>query len=89
MMLLALPLLIFTLGLFTLVINAILLYVVGLLMGRYFEVDSFWAAFLGAPGHQSGLPYPQHPNGDGKLQNSCPQRRGPLTTRTVRRGTAR
>jgi len=48
MMLLALPLLIFTLGLFTLVINAILLYVVGLLMGRYFEVDGFWAAFLGA-----------------------------------------
>jgi putative membrane protein len=48
LMLLALPLLIFTLGLFTLVINALLLYFVGLLLGRYFEVDSFGAAFLGA-----------------------------------------
>jgi putative membrane protein len=44
----ALPLLIITLGLFTLVINALLLYLVGLLLGSYFEVDSFGAAFLGA-----------------------------------------
>jgi putative membrane protein len=48
LMLWALPLLIFTLGLFRLVINALLLYFVGFLLGRYFEVDSFGAAFLGA-----------------------------------------
>lgn len=48
LMFFALPLLIFTLGLFTLVINALLLYLVGLLLGHYFEVDNFWAAFLGA-----------------------------------------
>ncbi len=48
LMLLALPLLIFTLGLFTLVINALLLYFVSFLLNRYFEVDSFGAAFLGA-----------------------------------------
>lgn len=48
LVLLALPLLIFTLGLFTLVINALLLYFVGVLMGPYFQVDSFGFAFLGA-----------------------------------------
>jgi putative membrane protein len=48
LILLALPLLIFTLGLFTLVINALLLYFVGVLMGPYFQVDSFGFAFLGA-----------------------------------------
>jgi putative membrane protein len=48
LMFLALPLLIFTLGLFTLVINALLLYFVGVLMQPYFEVDSFGFAFLGA-----------------------------------------
>ncbi len=48
LMLLALPLLIFTLGLFTLVINAFLLYFVSFLLNRYFEVDSFGSAFLGA-----------------------------------------
>ena len=48
MMLMALPLLIFTLGLFTLVINASLLYLVHWLMGPHFEVDSFGWAFLGA-----------------------------------------
>ena len=48
LMLLALPLLIFTLGLFTLVINALLLYFVGVLMGQHFQVDSFGFAFLGA-----------------------------------------
>lgn len=45
---LALPLLVFTLGLFTLVINAVLLYVVGFLLRPHFFVDGFWAAFWGA-----------------------------------------
>ena len=48
MMLLALPLLIFTLGLFMIVINACLLYVVHWLMGSHFEVDSFGWAMLGS-----------------------------------------
>ena len=48
LMVLALPLLISTLGLFTLVINALLLYFVSFLLGRYFDVDSFGSAFLGA-----------------------------------------
>lgn len=48
LMFLALPLLIFTLGLFRLVINALLLYFVGVLMVPYFDVDSFRYAFLGA-----------------------------------------
>ncbi len=48
LMLLALPLLIFTLGLFILVINALLLYFVGYLMRPHFYVDSFWSAFWGA-----------------------------------------
>ena len=43
----ALPLLIFTLGLFILVINAVLLYVVGSIL-KSFHVDSFGSAFLGA-----------------------------------------
>ncbi|SRR5581483_142638 len=48
LMLLALPLLIFTLGLFTFVINALLLYFVGSVMAPHFQVDSFGYAFLGA-----------------------------------------
>ena len=48
LMFFALPLLIFTLGLFSLVINALLLYLVGLILGSYFEVDTFWSALLGA-----------------------------------------
>lgn len=48
LMFLALPLLIVTLGLFTWVINALLLYLVGYLMAPYFEVDKFLYAFLGA-----------------------------------------
>jgi putative membrane protein len=48
LMFLALPLLIFTLGLFTLVINALLLYFVGVLMAPHFQVDTFGFAFLGA-----------------------------------------
>lgn len=48
LLLLALPFLIVTLGLFTWVINALLLYLVGLLLHPYFEVDTFRYAFLGA-----------------------------------------
>jgi putative membrane protein len=48
LMFFALPLLIFTLGLFTLVINALVLYFVGVLLTPYFQVDTFWSAFLGA-----------------------------------------
>jgi len=44
----ALPLLILTLGLFRLLINALLLYFVSVLLGQYFEINSFGAAFLGA-----------------------------------------
>jgi putative membrane protein len=47
MLLLSLPLLILTLGLFTLVINALLLFLVGWLV-RPFHVDSFRAAFWGS-----------------------------------------
>ena len=48
LILLALPLLIFTLGLFTLVINALLLYFVSFLLAQHFQVDNFGSAFLGA-----------------------------------------
>jgi len=48
LMLVALPLLIVTLGLFILVINALLLSFVSVLLGRHFIVDNFEAAFLGA-----------------------------------------
>ena len=47
-MLLALPVLVLTLGLFMFVINALLLYFVGFLLNPYFSVDTFWSAFLGA-----------------------------------------
>jgi putative membrane protein len=47
-MFLALPLLVFTLGLFMFVINALLLYFVGFLLRPYFSVDTFWSAFWGA-----------------------------------------
>jgi putative membrane protein len=47
LMLVALPLLIFTLGLFTLVINALLLCLLSVLL-PFFRVDSFGYAFLGA-----------------------------------------
>jgi len=47
LMLIALPLLIFTLGLFTLVINALLLCLLTWLL-PFFHVDSFGYAFLGA-----------------------------------------
>ena len=45
---LTLPLVIFTLGFFTLVINALLLYFVGFLLRPHFYVDGFWDAFWGA-----------------------------------------
>ncbi len=48
MLLMALPLLIFTLGLFTIVINAGLLYLVHAVMGDRFVVDGFGWAMLGA-----------------------------------------
>src|SRR5688572_21008748 len=49
LMLLSLPLLIFTLGLFTIVINAALLLIVSGLMGKEnFHVDGFWWAVVGA-----------------------------------------
>ena len=47
MMLLALPLLVVTLGLFTFIINAMLLYFVGWLV-KSFYVEDFWAALKGA-----------------------------------------
>lgn len=46
MLILSLPLLLVTLGLFTLVINAILLLIVGHLVAA-FHVAGFWAAFWG------------------------------------------
>jgi putative membrane protein len=47
LMLVALPLLIFTLGLFIFVINGLLLYFVGSILTG-FHVDGFWWAFAGA-----------------------------------------
>jgi putative membrane protein len=47
-LLLALPLLIFTLGLFIFVVNALLLYFVGWLLQPHFYIDSFMSAFWGA-----------------------------------------
>lgn len=49
--LLTLPFLVLTLGLFTFVLNAFLLWLTSALsgaMGLGFHVDGFWAAFLGA-----------------------------------------
>jgi len=48
MVVLSLPLLIFTLGLFILVINALLLWGVGHLLKPQFNVDTFTAAFWGS-----------------------------------------
>jgi putative membrane protein len=48
LLLVALPLLILTLGLFMLVINACMLGLVHVLMGAHFEVDGFGWALLGA-----------------------------------------
>ena len=48
MMLLSFPLLVFTLGLFTLVINALLLWLTSFLIKDGFHVSGFWPAFWGA-----------------------------------------
>lgn len=48
LLLLALPLLIFTLGLFILVINAVLLWFVGQISPEHFAVENFASAFWGA-----------------------------------------
>ncbi len=48
LMLLALPLLLLTLGLFYFVINGLILYFVGWLLRPHFYVDGFWDAFWGA-----------------------------------------
>lgn len=48
MMLVALPLVIYTLGLFLIVINGCLIYVVDWIMGPMFEVDGFGWAMLGS-----------------------------------------
>src|SRR5579871_3197460 len=48
LMFIALPLLIFTLGLFTLVINALLLCLVDWMLRPNFTVDTFGYAFVGA-----------------------------------------
>jgi putative membrane protein len=45
-MILSLPFVVLTLGLFIFVINAFLLYLVGQMKG--FHVEGFWAAFFGA-----------------------------------------
>lgn len=47
LLLLSLPLLVVTLGVFTLFINAFLLFSVGMLLRPHFVVDSFGAAFWG------------------------------------------
>jgi putative membrane protein len=48
LLLLALPVVILTLGLFTLVINAVLLYLISDLLSPAFRVENFRAAFWGA-----------------------------------------
>jgi putative membrane protein len=45
-LILTLPLNILTLGLFTLVVNALMLYIVAAVTPM--QIDSFWAAFIGA-----------------------------------------
>lgn len=48
MMLVALPLVVFSLGLFIVVINGCLIYMVDGIMGKTFEVDGFGWAMLGS-----------------------------------------
>jgi putative membrane protein len=48
LLLIALPLLILSLGLFYFFINALLLWFVGSLLRPHFYVEGFWAAFWGA-----------------------------------------
>lgn len=47
LLLLSLPFILFTLGFFILLVNALLLWIVGVLVPG-FHVDGFWAAFFGA-----------------------------------------
>jgi len=50
-LLLSLPLLVLTLGLFALVVNALLFWLIGAIsngLGLEFEVNGFWSAFWGA-----------------------------------------
>jgi putative membrane protein len=47
-LLLSLRLVIYTLGLFMLVINAFMLWLVGFMMPAHFAVKDFWSAFKGA-----------------------------------------
>ena len=48
LMLLTFPLLLFSLGLFQIIINAALLYFVGYILKPHFFVDTFWDAIWGA-----------------------------------------
>lgn len=48
LMALSMPLVLSTLGLFTLVINALLLWLTGMLLKDGFRVEGFWPAFWGA-----------------------------------------
>jgi putative membrane protein len=48
MLFFTMPLVFLTLGLFTFVINAVLLYFVGWVLSPGFQVHSFWSAFWGA-----------------------------------------
>ena len=61
LMLIALPLLIFTLGLFTLVINALLLCMISLLL-PFFHVDSFRLRLRRRSHHQPHLHGPECPD---------------------------
>ena len=48
LLILTLPINILTLGLFTLVVNALMLYLVAAIVPGSLQIASFWAAFLGA-----------------------------------------
>jgi putative membrane protein len=48
LLILTLPINILTLGLFTLVVNALMLYVVSLIVPSALQISGFWAAFWGA-----------------------------------------
>jgi putative membrane protein len=51
LLILCLPLILVTMGLFILVLNALLLWLVsGLMLGGSFQVDGFWSAFWGGIG---------------------------------------
>ena len=83
LMLLSLPLLIFTLGLFTLVINAFLLYFVGNIW-EGFHVDSFHAAFWGGADHQHRFIRRQRAHRRGQFAYPHPARRAGQSTQAAR-----